>query len=302
MAKKIILLLFCVFLCLSVLDAYSAAGENPFVSKKQEKNKEITLDYPVFVQKFILKIGSVQRDLNRKMTELGRQIKTGSNLKAFFTLILIAFFYGVIHSLGPGHGKTIAVSYFLTEHQAIWKGIILGVVIAFTQVISALAVVVSLYFIVRIAFLSSFESFLRVVKLVSSVIIVGLGLMLILRAILNKGKTRSGDEEIDASRHLLAVALSIGIIPCPGAALFLMFIINMEILTIGIPLVFIMAAGMAVTISSVGSITIAAKDSVLRCVAARTRVGLNSFFHSGLKILGALFIVIIGSLLLLGNL
>jgi len=300
--KRIPVIVF-IILSLCSSEILSAPGENPFISKQTEKKVQKTLDYPAFFQNFIIKIGSVQKKLNRRISELSREIKTGSKLNPVLLLISIAFIYGVIHALGPGHGKIVAFSYFLTEQNSVRKGIIFGALIAFTQVVSAIIVVLILYYVMRQAFILSFESFSRIMKLVSSILIICLGSFLVVNTILNlrkKSAAINNSEIPQNNKKLLSVALSIGVVPCPGAVILLLFTINIGILFIGIPLALIMALGMTVTISSIGSFTIVAKKSILKFTS--TRYVLNLILYSGLKISGAFFIVVIGSLILLGNL
>ena len=137
----------------------------------------------------------------------------------------------------------------------------------------------------------------------SSVLIICLGSFLVVNTILNLRKKSADINKFEIpqnNKKLLPVALSIGVVPCPGAVILLLFTFNLGILVIGITLALIMALGMTVTISSIGSFTIVAKRSMLKFTS--TRHVLNLILHSGLKISGAFFIIVIGSLILLGNL
>jgi len=300
--KRSIAAIFFLIVFISASYVTAATGENPFVSKQKEKKIEKKLHYPALIQSFILKIGSLQRKLNRKMTELGRQLKSGRNVGPLFILIIISFFYGLIHSLGPGHGKTIAFSYFLAEQKSVNKGIFFGLMIAFLQVISASALVVSLYFIVNKSFMASFESSSHVIKLISSVLIIGLGIVLVIRTVMKRRKRVQHQEEtgrVLANGHLFLVALAVGFVPCPGAVILLLFSIHMEILNIGVVLALFMALGMAVTISTVAVLTISTKEWVLKTALNSNRA--HSLIHSGMKTFGSLCIIVIGVFLFMGN-
>ncbi|MEM9164094.1 MAG: DUF3299 domain-containing protein, partial [Cyanobacteria bacterium P01_F01_bin.4] len=56
--------------------------------------------------------------------------------------LLIAFSYGVLHTLGPGHGKAVIISYFVGQGGSLRRGIAMGVRIAVFHVLSAVVVVI----------------------------------------------------------------------------------------------------------------------------------------------------------------
>jgi nickel/cobalt exporter len=304
--RRIIIIILGIFFIFSWV-AFSASAQNPFISKKdegkeeKEKKVEQVFRFPPFGQRFIAKIATVQRDLYRRMSKLGLEIHEGKNRWAYGLLALIAFFYGVIHALGPGHGKTITFSYFLTENRAFLKGILFGVLIAFTQVIMALVVVLTIYFALQRAFLASFESFSRVIRLVSAGLIAGLGIWLLLSSlgyVPGFHGHRDTEKEETGSVSFLLVALSIGIIPCPGAVILILFTINLGILNTGIWLALIMALGMMVTISSVGILTSVAKDLLSRTLQGKH---LSELFQQWAQRAGGFLIIVVGFFILLGN-
>ncbi|MEO1404205.1 MAG: DUF3299 domain-containing protein [Cyanobacteria bacterium J06635_1] len=56
--------------------------------------------------------------------------------------LLIAFSYGVLHTLGPGHGKAVIITYFVGQGGSLRRGIAMGVRIAVFHVLSAVVVVI----------------------------------------------------------------------------------------------------------------------------------------------------------------
>ena len=304
MTRRTIVIIIGIFFIFS-LAAFNASAQNPFISEKgkeNEKKVERVFQFPPFVQRVITKISSVQRDLNRRMSKLGREIREGTNRWAYILLALIAFFYGLIHAIGPGHGKAITFSYFLTEDRAFLKGVMFGVLIAFTQVIMALVVVLTIYFALQRAFLASFESFSRLIKLVSAGLIVGLGIWLLLSSlgyIPGFHSHHDSKKKGTVSLSFLAVAISIGIIPCPGAVILILFTINLGILKFGVWLALTMALGMMITISAVGILTLVAKDILSKTLKGKHLSGL---FQQWAQRAGSFLIMIVGIFILLGNL
>ena len=54
-----------------------------------------------------------QRRIQQSLATALRDIQSGSGSLALWTLIVVCFGYGVVHTLGPGHGKAVVVAYFL---------------------------------------------------------------------------------------------------------------------------------------------------------------------------------------------
>ncbi|MBV1701368.1 MAG: hypothetical protein KGQ46_06055 [Hyphomicrobiales bacterium] len=56
-------------------------------------------------------------------------------------LLGIALLYGVIHAVGPGHGKAITTSYLLADRQTLRNGIWLAFLAAMVQAVSAITLI-----------------------------------------------------------------------------------------------------------------------------------------------------------------
>ena len=59
---------------------------------------------------------------------------------------------GCVHALGPGHGKVVVVSYFLSRDAQIMRGFLMGLQIAVCHVLSAAVVVALADLVLRQAF------------------------------------------------------------------------------------------------------------------------------------------------------
>ena len=81
-----------------------------------------------------------QRRIQQSLSTSLRDIKSGSGSLAMWTLVAVCFGYGVVHTLGPGHGKAVVVAYFLdSKRPRAWiEGVFAGSWIAFTHTLAAL--------------------------------------------------------------------------------------------------------------------------------------------------------------------
>jgi ABC-type nickel/cobalt efflux system permease component RcnA len=82
-----------------------------------------------------------QREANRLIATHMRAIRDGESSLPLVIGAGLAFLYGVVHALGPGHGKLVVVSYFLSREAQIGRGLLMGLQIAVFHVISAMVVV-----------------------------------------------------------------------------------------------------------------------------------------------------------------
>ena len=86
---------------------------------------------------FFLHIAAWQKDFNQLISENLHQIQNNS-IKAGITLIFASFVYGVLHALGPGHGKFIIASYLSTHESQLKQSTILSLLSSLMQGIVAI--------------------------------------------------------------------------------------------------------------------------------------------------------------------
>ena len=289
------------FLNLSFFFLLSFAQENPLISKKESKELKENVRYPRFVQKILKPIYDIQRKLNRNVSKLAREIKEKRSKKALLLIVLATFIYGMIHAVGPGHGKTIIFSYFLSRDAKIKKGILVGSFIGFLHALSALVIVLALHFFIKQSFLQMFGDIDRTIKIISYVLISLIGLFLLVKAIMEALKKGEGKEciiEKERGKNVIPFVIAVGMVPCPGAMIILLFSLSLGFLAIGVVSTLFMALGMATTISAVGIFTILAKGRVLKFFSRENK--LEERIQSSLAILGATFILLLGIFLFSG--
>src|SRR5439155_18393277 len=95
---------------------------------------------------------TLQSEVNRTINHRLVAIKREHSLTALLLGLACAFAYGVFHAVGPGHGKAVLLSYFLSRDAKISRGVLMGAQIAFFHVVSAIVIVVVVHLILRQAF------------------------------------------------------------------------------------------------------------------------------------------------------
>ena len=104
--------------------------------------------------------------ISNTLTTALNQIQTQNSPQAFAFALLLSFSYGVLHTLGPGHGKAVIVSYFVGEGGSFGRGLRMGGQIAVFHVLSATLIVIVTDSVIRQVGGASASSY-RIVQLIS---------------------------------------------------------------------------------------------------------------------------------------
>ena len=190
----------------------------------------------------------------------------------------------MVHALGPGHGKVIVVSYFLSRDAQIMRGLLMGLQIAVFHVLSAAVVVALADLVLRQAF-GSAPAEVAGVRLASYGLIALIGCSMLVQAVRRSRLRRAGIEVWTSAVAMAtrigtgpsgtgpgageraregALSLGVGLVPCTGAVLILLYAIANDILFAGVLLVVAIAAGMALTMGALGVLSIVARNAVAR--------------------------------------
>lgn len=217
-----------------------------------------------------------QRQIQVLLTTSLKDIGTGSHSAALWVLISVCFSYGVVHTLGPGHGKAVIVAYFLdgTQPRAWIEGILAGGWIAITHTLSALVLAVALK-LMSIVGLFGALAHARLVEVVSYILILAVGVWR-LRAGLRgddhacghdhgHGHAHAHGRDHHHSNHRGAAAAGFlrrrsgllllsaaGIAPCAGALILVLLALALDVLWAGIIGVLAIAVGMTAALAAIG--------------------------------------------------
>lgn len=189
-----------------------------------------------------------QKQLNSEIATSFRQLDD-QGIVGVALVLGVAFLYGVVHAVGPGHGKAVVGSYFLSQGRKISKAFQVGYLVAIIHAASALLLTFVIYYLIEGAFRKNFESSMNTMYGVSGGMIVLIGLYLLYEAWKER---RQVDEEIPSGKKPYAIALSIGIVPCPGVMTVLLFSLMLGHLVVGVLAAIMMSIGMGLTISVAG--------------------------------------------------
>ncbi len=269
-----------------------------------------------------------QRQIQHQLTTSLQDVGSGAgSAAALWILLSLCFSYGVVHTLGPGHGKAVIVAYFLdgTEPRRWIEGLFAGAWIAITHTLSALILATSLK-LMSVVGLFGALAHARLVEIASYLLILAVGLWR-LRAGL-RGETAACNHDHGGHGHhhghdhgththhhdhaphppRLADARSAGFLhrrsglmllsaagaaPCAGALILVLLSLALDVLWAGIVGVIAIAAGMALALAAIGMASMLAH----RLIVGEDR---STAFGRAIAVASSLVVIATASVLLLG--
>ena len=282
------------------------AARNPFISSKQADGPpapKTTIGYPAFLHPVMQKIVMVQQAIRQKMAGLADNIRQNPFGRSFQMFMLLSFMYGMIHALGPGHGKIYACAYFLNRPGTIKRGLLLSCLTMLIHVLSGTALILVSAMVLKTSGAITLENATRVLERISYGLLTGLGLFLAGHTLVqwraNPVQSHHSCPDAPDTKSLVTAALAIGIVPCPGAAMILLFSLTLGILPAGLGAMICIAAGMSITTGLFALMTIVLKQRFLVLMEGNRR--LFSTAHTLLAFMGAAGIFALGLVLFIGS-
>ena len=224
---------------------------NPFTSAPGEKPKAPAMTEAPVKNKFFIHIVSWQHQLREKMSGLIHEAKTGEKVTPVFYLAMFSFLYGMLHSTGPGHGKAVALSYIFTCRPSLSQGLLFGNLAALTHGFSGIFLVLLVKFILHAGINQSLEATTYFTRLISFSLISIMGIFLLYQSLRTRFRKAA---QTGRTKKLLftnppATAVAVGMVPCPGVVMVMLFAVSLNLTILGIFLGSCIALGMAVTIT-----------------------------------------------------
>lgn len=286
----------------------TAAHANPFTGKKPATShtvqQTVSTDheagfFALQYSKILRKVNLAQRAMRSKMTTLGREIKENPTGKTFWAFMLFSFLYGIIHALGPGHGKSIVFSYFLGRKGTMLKGVLMGHLLTAVHTLSAIIVVLGAYFLLNLKGSRALSTASEPLKVTSYYLILGLGIFILLHALYEayeRTKKEAHKNTEAKNKSIITVSIISGLVPCPGVALLLSFALSLDLLGTGLLGALFFTMGMGITTSLFGIISIHSRKMLMH-VAGKSSSGV-AILHTSFSLMAGVVIIATGWLLI----
>lgn len=275
-----------------------------------------------------------QSNFYKQLTGSVKEMK--ENGGAFWTLISLSFLYGVFHAAGPGHGKVVMSSYVLANHETARRGAVLCLLSSLLQALVAIALISVLAIVFNATSLVISDA-TRFLETGSYALIAVLGVFLTIRAgraLLptkpvvhhhsHHGHTHAhthvhGHHEENCGcghahapspdmankaagglKAAFAAILSVGLRPCTGALIVLVFALAQGLFWAGVLSALAMGVGTAITVTTLMFIAVGTRQATLSFAGSNAKMA--GFMLNSVQLLGAIAVLVLGLILLTASL
>jgi len=234
-------------------------------------------------------IRTQQQAFHKELAAAIRAIQEGG-VQAIWAMVTISFLYGIFHAAGPGHGKAVISTYLISQESQLKRGIFLSFASAFVQGISAIVLVEGMVGLIGWS-RGEAKDAVPVLEQVSFALIALIGIVLMKRVASALWKRHSTHKQHHHHEHshnhdhnhddhhcatcghshapspaqlenssnlrdTLAIVFSVGIRPCSGSVLVLIFAEIVGLRMAGILSIFAISLGTAITVSALATLAV----------------------------------------------
>jgi len=258
-----------------------------------------------------------QREVNQQMSGLLKAVAADPT-RAGGSLLIFSLLYGVLHALGPGHGKIVITTWLATHPSKLKSSIGLTLASSLLQGVVAIALVVVVLGLLQLPARQLHASSFWLEK--GSYALVGvLGLLLCWRALkklrillrkpsfkrftphhVHDARCGCGHQHLPTQAQLrrgddwrarLMIILSMGMRPCSGAIMVLLFSKVIGVFGWGIASALAMSAGTSVTISALALLVHSFRQLAIRLSGNKTPVLWRQIGWTTLALTGGVILI-----------
>ena len=198
----------------------STQAVNPFTG--QASNQATSIPVPEFLRDWGFRLQESMLDAARIVSGGSEGSGSGEgSLAAFWVAVGIAVLFGIVHIIGPGHGKLFTIGYFGSRRANLREGLSLSALVNILDSLSALLLVGIAYGILSVSLRAAGAEVGRITRMVAyaAVTLLAAGHLI--------GHLRGSRHHHHAHHHNhhhgrpkgelrpWMLALSVGLIPCP---------------------------------------------------------------------------------------
>lgn len=280
-------LLLSILACLALAVSLAAEDQPLAVAQSDGPPKTTTL----------MRLNRYQADLKETMAKTVTDAKQGKAPLPLGLLLTLAALYGVVHSLGPGHGKFVSASYAMSQKISVLRGGAYGFGVGLFHGLTGVILILFLALFLKNGMLATGDRAYHHAQSASYVLIVILGLYLIAKGVLllrgNQDQPAATAAPGNGWAKALPPVIVLGLVPCPGVILIMLFCLSQNMIGVGILLALAFSLGMAATLAAINVVAVLGKQLTVSSLARRRIKLAESFFAIAAGIAVTVFGVIL---------
>lgn len=237
-------------------------------------------------KKLMATLSAMLQDMHKRLKTYLYNIKNHSSKADIFWLILFAFFYGLLHAAGPGHGKTLVASYLISNRHPLQKALTMSLLIGAVHVFSAFLLTAGMLMVLNLVFSTAMQQTTLILTRLSGGLIILIAAYLAVKKIrayaisrhhqtgvadtgfpLTNSETSSCScAACKGTSHTtdIMVVITAGIVPCPGTVTVFLFAISLQLYLVGFLAAAAMSLGMGAVIFGVSFFSITMRDHLVQ--------------------------------------
>ncbi len=240
--------------------------------------------------------------LQERLGSYTRRVLDGSDPRAFWAAMGLAVVFGLLHVMGPGHGKIFTLAYFSSRQAKLREGLILSGLINILDSISAFLLVGITYGILSLTIQNTGALVGRITRIIAYGSITAIGTGFVIAHFISAGSDNQGNQgnrdnrEKNEKKQLKPwmLAISVGLIPCPVSSALLAYGIAENALWFSILLVAGVSLGGMIALSIYSFLIIGGKAGIVKLVQhSRMERFLEWFEVSSMALLAVFGVVLL---------
>ncbi|ANK81141.1 MAG: hypothetical protein TEF_10285 [Rhizobiales bacterium NRL2] len=239
----------------------------------------------------LLELSRLQREIQGALASSFREATSADDWTQGALVLLLSIVFGLVHAVGPGHGKSILMAYFMAGDARVRQAFTSSLKLIATHVGSAVVLVLAALTIVDISFGFRPADF-PLVRQISYGGVALVGLFLLIQAL----RPHPARAHVHGGRFLPYLA---GLSPCPLTTIIMVAASGTGAVAFGVLVSIAMALGMVATVGAFALLAILGR----RWLIAASSRHMSTIMRVGrvLQVLGAGCVMALGSFLLLAE-
>jgi nickel/cobalt exporter len=290
---SILLLVFFIYcLVIATPALFSQAEAKPLIDTISQQVSDVFQHNALLVQ-----LTKLQQSLNKDIAMKIKELKQQEDPLLLVSLLFMSFIYGIVHAIGPGHGKSIISNWIIAQQRKLSTVIFVSGLAAAAHALSATLIVGGTYVLLGKFATVSTQKLNVYLQIAAAILIIGMGLAMLIRLVhgrFSQSRSDLGQALPSPWESPSVVALSIGVVPCPVTSVVLIFCLTLGLIWQGLLLVLSFAAGMGISLITIAFLVWSCKEKI-------TPKKLSGFHHVVTHVfpaIGGIFLVAIGSAIL----